>query len=89
MFSSFMLQETNGLRYRNQNQTDKSMICIYDSLYQKPSSDIIRTMARYCHWPEKQQLILKVMNVDRQPNSNDYGMYAMQCHFWLERTAQS
>ena len=51
-------------------------VCIYDSLLKKPSKATVKMIAHYCHSPEK-NIRLNVMNVSRQPNTYDCGLYAI------------
>lgn len=60
----------------NMNQKDTSTVCIYDSMRQRPSDRTIQTIAGY-RYSQDDKLSMKVMNVDRQPNLNDCGVYAI------------
>ena len=49
---------------------------IYDSLRKKPSDDTIRTIAKYLQSAEE-KVTIQVMNVDKQPNGHDCGLYSI------------
>jgi hypothetical protein len=51
-------------------------VLIYDSLQQQPDRAFITLVSKFLHLPEK-QIDLKIMNVQKQPNSHDCGVYSI------------
>ena len=49
---------------------------IYDSLNLTPKQDVVHTIAKYLHTPQK-HIIMNIMNVDKQTNGYGCGVYAI------------
>ena len=49
---------------------------IYDSLNLTPKQDVVHTIAKYLHTPQK-QITMNIMNVVKQTNGYDCGVYAI------------
>ena len=69
----FHVSNNHWITISNRGQPP-STVCIYDSLLKKTSKATVKMIAHYCHSPEK-NIRLNVMNVSRQPNTYDCGMY--------------
>lgn len=51
-------------------------MCLYNFLRQEPTPETIKIIVKYLNCKEE-KIILKVMNVNKQPNANDCGLYAI------------
>ena len=55
---------------------DRYTVLVYDSMHSQPDSNFLSVVANYLYCP-KDSFDIKIMNVQRQPNSYDCGVYAI------------